>query len=227
MEAGNTWPLLKMFAMLRTGFGFRTLTPNSVQKKPKSNYEDKCIEFGMENWSEILTDLTPQPHFLGWWFCISIVLPLIICSFQWYFPLMNVTFNVFFIHLHFFSSLWLIVNYNIWWIEQAPSFYSSIPKMNADKQINTYETHMKVEGGGMYLCTQKLISQSVGNILNRNTHQKAVRQQSENRFKDTVLNSSCMQCTLHKLQIGFLNKIWGHVALWLAWLVKKKSEENL
>lgn len=55
-----------MFAMLKTGFGFRTLTPNSVQKKPKSNYEDKCIEFGMENRSEILTDLTPQPHFLGW-----------------------------------------------------------------------------------------------------------------------------------------------------------------
>lgn len=66
---------------------------------------------------------------------------------------------------------------------------------------------MVVGGEGVYLHTQKFNSQSVGNTLNRNTHQKAVRQQSKNRYEDSVLNSSCMQCTLHKLQIGFLNKI--------------------
>lgn len=44
-------------------------------------------------------------------------------------------------------------------------------------------------------------------IQNRNIHQKIAKQQSENRFKDTVLNSCCMQGTLHKLQIDFLNKI--------------------
>lgn len=85
MEAGNTWPLHKVFAMLRTNTCFRILTPNSEQKKKpktKSNYEDKCIEFVIDNRSEILTDFTHQPHFLGWLFCLAIVLLLIICSFQ-------------------------------------------------------------------------------------------------------------------------------------------------
>lgn len=52
--------------MSSTDICFRTLTSNSKQKQTKSNYEDKCIEFVIDNRSEILTDFTRQPHFLGW-----------------------------------------------------------------------------------------------------------------------------------------------------------------
>lgn len=128
-----------------------------------------------------------------------------------------------------FHIWWWIMR--IWWTEQplppAQYFYLCTINMNAGRKINTYETK---KGRCTYLYAQK-IHQPIymKHIQNRNIYQKKpAKQQSENRFKDTVLNSCRMQGMLHKLQIGFLNKIWGCVVPWLSQLVKKKkSEENL
>lgn len=142
--------------------------------------------------------------------------------------------------MHFVSSSSIFISYpfhiwwwfiRIWWTEQslppAQSFYLSTTNMNADSQINTYETK---KGRCTYLYAQKNSSTYLYERYTKQEHlsKKFEKQQSENRFKETVLNSCRMQGMLHKLQIGFLNKIWGCVAPWLSLLVKKKkSEENL
>lgn len=144
---------------------------------------------------------------------------------------MNSAFRFFFFHLHFLSISYLMVIYKNMMdrtvFASSKSFYLSTTNMNADSQINTYETK---KGRCTYPYAQKNSSTYLYERYTKQEHlsKKFEKQQSENRFKETVLNSCRMQGMLHKLQIGFLNKIWGCVAPWLSLLVKKKkSEENL
>lgn len=137
------------------------------------------LKFVITNKSRKRTDFTHQQYFLGylrWWYCISVVFFLVIYFAQWTssneqcisFLLLQSAF------LYPFPIWWWIIR--MWWTEQflppAQSFYHSNTNMNADGQINTYETQK-----GRCTCMHTKTHQHIymKHIQNRNIYQKKLQ----------------------------------------------------